>query len=155
MKKPITHLIISTSSSNEYYSGDCDYCLVEFSAAYVAYLLKYMEKVRPLHQADQNVYGLKCWDAKPEYFQFNDKLEKMVDIYGNLASDVPNGEPILLETQPGFNEDDFSRVECQIVHILKDEVCWTAYLKHTNIQIESAPILKKALLKIQRSFVTS
>ena len=155
MKKPITHLIIDTSSSNEYDNGDCDYCLVGMSADYVAYLLKCMDKVKRLHQADKNVYGLKCWDAGPTYFQFNDKLEKIVDIYGNMACDVPSGEPILLSTEPQFNEEDFSRVECQIVHIIKSEVWWIAYVKHTNTRIESAPILKKTLLEIRRSFVAS
>ena len=45
-KQPITHLIIDTSSSNEYDNGDCDYCLVEMTAEYVAYLLGYMDEVR-------------------------------------------------------------------------------------------------------------
>ena len=155
MKKPITHLIIDTSSSNEYDTGDCDYCLVQMSANYVAYLLKYMDKVKQLHQADENVYALECWDAGPVYFRFNDSFEQITDIDGNLAPDVPRSEPILLETGPQFNEEDFSRVECQTVNVLKDEVWWTAYVKHANTRIESAPILKKTLLKIQRSFVAS
>ncbi|MBA7577972.1 hypothetical protein ES708_19828 [subsurface metagenome] len=155
MKKPITHLIIDTSSGNEYDNGDCDYCLVQMSADYVAHLLKYMDKVKQLHQADENVYALECWDARPVYFRFNDMFEQIADIYGNLASDVPSGEPILLSTEPQFNEEDFSRVECQIVHIIKGEVWWTAYIRHTNTRIESAPILKQSLLEIQRSFVAS
>ncbi len=34
-KQPITHLIIDTSSSNEYDDGDCDHCLVPMTAEYV------------------------------------------------------------------------------------------------------------------------
>jgi hypothetical protein len=155
MKKQITHLIIDTSSSNEYDNGDCDYCLAEMSANYVSYLLKYMDKVEQLHQADENVYCLECWDAGVVYFRLNDRLEQIVDIDGNLAVDVPKGEPILLSLQPQFNEEDIPRVECQTVNILKDEVWWAAYVKHTNTRIESAPILKKTLLEILRSFDAS
>lgn len=155
MKEPITHLIIDTSIGNEYDTGHCDYCLVQMSANYVSHLLKYMDKVKRLYQADENIYSLEYWDARPAYFQFNDRLEKVVDIYGNLASDVPRGEPILLETEPQFSEEDFTLVECQTVNVLKGEVCWTAYIKHTNTRIESAPILKQTLLEIRRSFVAS
>ena len=155
MKKPITHLIIDTSSSNEYDNGDCDYCLVEMSPKYVSYLLGYMDKVKQLYQADENVYALECWDAGPVYFRFNDMFEQITDINGNKATDVPRGEPILLSIEPQFNAEDIPRVESQTVNILKDEVWWIAYVKHTNTRIESAPILKKTLLEIQRSFVAS
>jgi len=154
MKKPITHLIIDTSIGNEYDIGKCDYCLVQMSADYVSYLLKYMDKVKRLYQVDENIYALECWDARPAYFQFNDRLEKVVDIYGNLASDVPRGEPILLSTEPQFGEEDFTLVECQTINVLKNEVWWIAYVKHTNTRIESAPILKQTLLEIRR-FVIS
>ncbi len=155
MKKPITHLIIDTSSSNEYDNGDCDYCLVEMSPKYISYLLEYMAKVKQLYQADGNVYALECWDAGPVYFRFNDIFEQSADIDGNLAIDVPRGEAILLSAEPQFNVEDIPRIESQTVNILKDEVWWIAYVKHTNTRIESAPILKKTLLEIRRSFVAS
>ena len=98
---------------------------------------------------------MECWDAGPVYFRFNDIFEQITDINDNLATDVPRGEPILLSTEPQFNVEDIPRVECQAVNILKDEVWWIAYVKHTNTRIESAPIIKKTLLKIQRSFVAS
>ena len=150
-KPPITHLIIDTSSSNECDNGDCDYCLVEMTAEYVAYLLGYMDEVRRLHRADNGVYAIKCWDASPRCFRFNDKLQELRDVDGDLAADVPRGEPILLTATPGFSEDDFQRVECQTVQISNDDVWWTAYVKHTGIRIESAQIRKKTLLRIQQS----
>jgi len=150
-KHPITHLIIDTSSSNEYDSGDCDFCLVQMTAEYITYLLGYMDEIRRLHRADNGVYAIECWDASPAYFRFNDKLQELRDIDGNLAGDIPRGESILLTTDPQFNEDDFQRVECQTVQVSKDGVWWTAYVKHTNIRIESAQIQKKTLLRIFRS----
>jgi len=150
-KTPITHLIIDTSSSNEYDNGDCDYCLVQVTVEYIAYLLGYMDEVRRLHRADDSVYSLECWDGSPAYFQDNDRLQELRDIDGNLAGDVPRGEPILLAADPQFDESDFQRVECQSVQILSEDVWWTAYVKHTNIRIESAHIDKKTLLRIYRS----
>jgi hypothetical protein len=150
-KKPITHLIIDTSSSNEYDNGDCDYCLVQMTAEYVSYLLDYMDEVRRLHRTDKSIYAIEFWDGSPRCFRVNDKLQDLRDIDGDLAADVPRGEPILLTADPGFSQDDFQRVECQTVQISNDNVWWTAYVKHTGIRIESAHVEKKALLRIQRS----
>jgi len=151
-KPPITHLVIDTSSSNEDYTGDCDYALVPMTAVYVADLLWYMTEVGRLHNADDNIYNLACWDATPSYFRFNNRLEAIRDIHGDLAVDVPRGEPVLLTADPGFKEEDFQRVECCTVQVATDEVWWTAYVKHTNVRIETARISKKVLLKIQGRF---
>ena len=151
-KRPITHLIVDTSSTNEDYNGDCDYCLIPvMTPGYLSYLLGYMEEVRRLHRADIDVYGIECWDGSPRYFRFNDKLETLRDVDGNVAADVPRGEPILLAADPQFSEEDFQRVECQTVQVSKDDVWWMAYVKNTNIRIESAHIEKKKLLRILRS----
>jgi len=152
-ENPITHLIIDTSSSNENDNGDCDFCLVQMTAEYVAYLLGYIDEVRRMHRADNAVYSLECWDASPAYFRSNDKLQELRDVDGDgdLAAEVQAGEPILLTADPQFNEDDFQRVECQTVQVSKDDIWWTAYVKHTGIRIESAQIQKKTLLRIFRS----
>jgi len=150
-KHPITHLIIDTSSSNEYDNGDCDYCLVQMTAEYVSYLLDYMDEVRRLHRSDNAVYSLECWDGSPACFKSNDKLQELRDVDGDLAADVPRGESILLTADPKFDEGDFQRVECQSVQILSEDVWWTAYVKHTCIRIESAHVEKKTLLRILRS----
>jgi len=151
-KPPITHLIIDTSSTNEDYNGDCDFALVPLTPDYVADLLWYMAEVARLHRADDSVYNIECWDATPSYFRFNDRLEVIRDVYGDLAVDVPRGDPILLTADPQFKEDDFQRVECCTVQAAEDEVWWTAYVKHTNVRIETARIPKKTLLKIWKRF---
>jgi hypothetical protein len=150
-KPPITHLILDTSSTNEDYNGNCDYCLVPMTAEYILYLLGYMDEVGRMHRADDAVYSLECWDGSFSYFQFNDKLEDLRDVDGNLAVDVPRGEPILLTADPQFREDDFQRVECQTVQIISEDVWWTAYVKHTNTRIESAHVEERTLLRILRS----
>jgi hypothetical protein len=150
-KPPITHLILDTSSSNENDSGDCDYCLVPMTAQYISYLLSYMDKVHGLHRADESVYSLKLWDASAVYFVCNDRLGNLRDIDGNLVADVPSGEPILLAADPQLDEADFKRIDCQSVQIISEGMCWTAYIKHTNIRVESAHIEKKTLLRILRS----
>jgi len=151
-KPPITHLVIDTSSTNEDYNGDCDYTLVPMTAAYVADLLGYMAEVVRLHKADDSVYNLECWDATPSYFRFSDRLEAIRDIYGDLAVNVPRGDPILLTEDPKFSEEEFQRVECRTVQVSVDEVWWTAYVKFTNVRIETARVSKKTLLKIQDRF---
>jgi hypothetical protein len=111
-----------------------------------------MDEVTRLHRADDSVYDLECWDGTPSYFRFNDRLEVIRDIYGDLAVDVPRGDPILLTADPMFGEEEFQRVECRTVQVSVDEVWWTAYVKHTNVRIETARVSKKVLLKIQDRF---
>jgi len=122
------------------------------SAAYVADLLWYMDEVARFHRADDSVYNLECWDSTPSYFRFNDRLEVVRDIYGDLAVNVPRGDPILLTEDPKFGEEEFQRVECRTVQASEDEVWWTAYVKHTNVRIETARVSKKVLLKIRDRF---
>jgi len=151
-KPPITHLIMDTSSTDDNYNGDCDYAVVPMTASYVADLLWYMDEVVRLHKADDSVYNLECWDATPSYFRLSDRLEEIRDIYGDLAVNVPRGEPILLTEDPKVGEEEFQRVECRTVQASVDEVWWTAYVKHTSVRIETARVSKKILLKIQDRF---
>jgi hypothetical protein len=151
-KPPITHLIIDTSSTNEDYNGDCDFALVPLTPDYVADLLWYMAEVERFHRADESIYAIECWDATASYFRWNDRLEAIRDIHGDLAIDVPRGDPILLTENPSFGEEEFQRVECQTVQAAEDEVWWTAYVKHTNVRIETARIPRKVLLKIWNRF---
>jgi len=151
-KPPITYLILDTLSSDENYNGDCDYALVPMTAIYVADLLWYMDEVVRLHKADDSVYNIECWDATPSYFRLNDRLEAIRDIHGDLAVDVPRGDPLLLTADPQFKEDDFQRVDCRTVQVATDEVWWTAYVRHTDVRIETAHVSKKTLLKIWNRF---
>ena len=160
-KKAITHLIIDTSSSNEYYNAECDYVLVEMTPEYVAGLLEYMERVAQMHRVDKNFYRLELWDYRPLYFSYTEKFEALRDVSGHLATEVPQGEPILLDATPDFTmdaldrlkrDDCFQRVECQLVRITDDDVSWACYPKHTNVRIASATVVKKTLIEIQRRF---
>jgi len=151
-KPPITHLIIDTSSTDDEYNGDCDFALLPLAAFYVADLLWTMAEAGRLHKADDSIYNIESWDATPSHFRFNDRLEEIRDIYGDLAVNVSRGEPILLTADPGFKDDDFQRVDCRTVQVSVDEVWWTAYVKHTNVRIETARISKKTLLKIWNRF---
>lgn len=149
--KPITHLIIDTTSSDSNYNCDCDYCLVPMSVDYILYLLDCMDLVRRLHRSDEGVFSLECWDSLPVLFRDNRKLGELATIDGTLAGDVPLGEPILLEADPQFSRDDIQQVECQSVQILSDDVWWSAHVRHTSIRIETAHIEKRVLLRILKS----
>ncbi len=150
---PIIRIVIDTWSSSEDFNGDCDYALVAVDASYVAELLWRMEEVKRLLRADEDFYALEYWDGRPAYFGYNDRWEAVRDFRNREAFKVPRGEPILLTADPGFQEDDFQRVECRTVQVDRNEVWWTAYVKHTNVRIETAPVSKKTLLKIQDRFL--
>ena len=151
-KQPITHLIVDTSSSDEDFNGGCDYCLVAMTAEYVAYLLGHMNKIAGLHQADEGVYALECWDSSPGFFRWNDKLEELSDILGNSVINSSIGEPVLLDADPRFGEEDFQRVECRTVQISEDDVWWTACVKNAGTRIETDHVPKETLLEILESF---
>ena len=142
-EKPITHLIVEASSNDEDYSGECDCCLVEMTAKYVAHLLQYMDKVAEMQQADGSVYNLECWDSNPRFFCWSEKLDELPESYV--------GQPNLLNADPQFDENDLQRVECQTVRISEDDACWTAGLRHTDISVETDYVSKGTLLRILRS----
>jgi hypothetical protein len=150
-KHPITHLILSTTSSDENDDGDCDFCLVPMTAEYVAYLLGNMGEVARMQQADAQVYAIECWDGSPVYLRSDEKVLSLADIGGRLVEDVPEGEPALMAGDPAFGEADYQRVECQTVQVCEDEVWWTAGVRHSDIRIESGRVDRKTLLRIQRS----
>jgi hypothetical protein len=151
-KLPITHLILSITSSNENDNGDCDLCLVATPADYIAYLLGQMAEVARMQQADPQVYGIELWDSSPMYLRSDEKVQTLRDIDGRLVEDVPEGEPALLRGDSAFSDADYQRVECQTVQVCEDEVWWTACVRHTDIRIESARLSRKTLLRIQRNF---
>jgi len=151
-KPPITHLVIDTSSTDENYNGDCDYALVPMTPDYVEDLLWYKSEVARMHRADESLYSIELWDATPAYFRWNLQLETVQDVYGDSAADVPRGEPVLLTADPEFDQEDFQEVECRTVQAAEDEVWWTAYVKHTNVRIETAHVPRKVLLEIRKRF---
>lgn len=153
IKRAITHLLIDTTGANNDFGVNCSFCLVPVMApGYLSYLLAYMEEAKRLHRADESVYGIECWDGSPKYLRFNDGArETLRDIEGNIVADIPRGEPILLAADPQFAPENFQRVECQTVQVSKDDVWWSAYVKDTNVRIESSPVEKKTLLRIQRT----
>ena len=151
-KPPITHLVIDTSSTDENYNGDCDYALVPMTPDYVEDLLWYMGEVARMCRADESLYSIELWDATPAYFRWNLRLETVQDVHGESAAEVPRGEPILLAADPGFDREDFQEVECRTVQAAEDGVWWTAYVKHTNVRIETAHVPRKVFLEIHRRF---
>ena len=146
--KPITHLMLGTTSSDEHYSGDCDYCLVAVTPKYVVWLLEHMNRIARMGETDNSVYSLACWDGSASYLRFSDKLVQIPDTDGNPAADVPRSEPILLAGVLGLDDTDFQRVECGMVHIAKDEVWWSCVVKHTDVRIETAHVGRDTLRRI-------
>jgi hypothetical protein len=147
--KPITHLIVDTSSSDENFNGDCDYCLVEMTAEYVSWLLRHTDRVAGLRKIDDSAYVLECWDATPQYFCDNDGLAKLI----NLGEVNPySGVPLFLDAAPEIDEKYFQRVEGHAVRISEDGVCWMAFPKHTNTSVTSTCVRRETLLEILDSF---
>jgi len=151
-KPPITHLVIDTSSTDENFDGDCDFALVPMTPDYVEDLLWYMSEVSRMTRADESLYSIELWDATPVYFRWNLRLETIQDVYGESATYVPRGEPVLLIEDPRFAKDNFQEVDCRTVQAGEEEVWWTAYVKHTNVRIETAHVPKKVFLEIRKRF---
>jgi hypothetical protein len=153
MTKPIiTHIVLDTSYSNEYLDQGADYALIPMTPEYVADILKYVGIVARMYKKDNSIYNIEQWDYHARYCCFNDRMEEIRDIRGNLLCDVSGGDPILLTADPEFAETAFCRVECQTIQISHLEVWWTAYIKHTNDRVETMHLAKKVLLEIQRRF---
>jgi len=149
-KKPTFYLIIDTSSSSDD-NGDCDFGLIPLDPAYLKELRQYQGMVTFLHWADDRVYCLEYWDDTCRYFRTNDRLAGLKDIHGRPVTDLPRGEPIILDGQPELAAEDFPAVECQTVSVGTREIWWTGYVKHTNIRIETAHVDYRLLEELRRN----
>lgn len=149
-KKPTFHLIIDTSSCNEFNNGDCDFGLILLTPAYIKELLQYQGMVTFLHWADDRVYNLEYWDDTCRFFRENDKLCGLKDIHNHPIEYILPKDPIILGSDPEIAADDFQAVECQTVSVGTRDIWWTGYVKHTNIRIETAHIDCQVLARLQR-----
>ena len=148
-KKPTFHLIIDTSSCNEFNNGDCDFGLIPLTPAYIKELLRYQGMVAFLHWADDRVYNLEYFDDTCRFFRDNDKLRGLQDIHDHPIEYIIPHDPIILGRDPEIAEDDFQPVACQSVSVGAREFWWVGFVKHTNIRIETAHIDYRLLRKIQ------
>lgn len=151
-KEPTIYLGLDTSSSNEFNNGGCDYGLIPLTPVYVNELLQYRNLVSFLYRADQMIYALECWDATPLYFRANETFDDLKDIYGKPVSDISCGEPTILDSDPELADEDIQWTECQSVQVGHDELWWVAYVKHSNIRIETVHIRADVLDTVQRLF---
>ncbi len=108
---PTAHLLLDTSSSNEDYNGDCDYCLVPLQPEYVSYLLTWMDDVIHLHQVDNTVNIIECWDYRPEYVTSGEKVDGLTRAGLHLSADPAQGDPVLLAGDLPLDEVNVQGVE--------------------------------------------
>jgi hypothetical protein len=153
-KEEKIRLVLSTTSSNENYNGDCDYAFVELEKEDIEVLLKYRNLFQYVH--DRTTYDIQplpsgkklgslvtieFWDNSVQYFSAVQKLPR--------GKEPAWGTGILrVRKEWSPDEDHVQRMECGCVQIWEDHVRWTAIVKHTDTHIETDRVTFEDLEKM-------
>lgn len=102
------------------------------------------------YAADDSLYELSWWDYRVDYVSVSELPEELEASTDDDDPDSPGGlaERVDLDGLVWFDEDkeidtegvETKRTDCDQMHATKDGVYWSAYLKHTDLRMETHEI---------------
>lgn len=137
-------IILKTSSSNEDYSGGCDYALVNLTPELAGMCLKRLRKLRRERLMDRDLYEKYYFDYSPIFFgateegDGEDPLEERIEAK-SLGTAHDEGVWVV-ETEFSVADKYLAWTECNQMIVRENEVLWFTYLKHTDIQITTCAV---------------
>lgn len=135
-------LILSTTSSNEHWNGDCDYAVVQVDnvlANKVWIRQRLFEKIK---LADSNLYKMYFWDWDPAFFSPDiDKLDLgFTDEFEKRLNDAGNGDIWTMPEAFEFPKEAFVKVECTQMIVREDGVAWVTIPKHSSVYVTTVEV---------------
>ncbi len=125
-------LVLKAFSSNEDFTGDCDYAFLDLTKEYAEMLLKRIEKAQRMKAEDSCFYAVKYWDASCEYFKYHDGFEQAQDANGKSLEEAINSEEYAVVTDFTPPEDSYARSDCDQAVVDHESVRWMCYPKHCD-----------------------
>lgn len=135
-------LILSTTSSNEHWNGDCDYAVVQVDnvlANKVWIRQRLFEKIK---LADSNLYKMYFWDWDPAFFSpYMYKLDPgFTDEFEKRLNDAGNGDIWTMPDTFEIPKEAFVKVECTQMIVREDGVAWVTIPKHSSVYVTTVEI---------------
>jgi hypothetical protein len=152
-------IIVSTSSTNPEFNGDCDYAVVELTPALVEQIRQRAMLAREIRQQDNDLYEMYFWGSTAEFYsnRLLGACEEAVaqDWLNHLEQDGYALVP------PGVNVEalESERTECDQIIIrcspsacnLEFEVAWTTMPKHSDVNVTTRDLPLSAIDAYLRS----
>jgi hypothetical protein len=160
-------IILSTSSTNPEYSGDCDYAVVELTPALVEQLRQRVDLARQVGQQYNDLYELRFWGGTADFYD-HDLIEACQEAIAASGKDT-DGDQAACDWLSGLEQDghallpsnvdlgaqEIQRTECDQFAIQssplsrnpQDDIVWTTIPKSTDIEVTTSNLPLVALEK--------
>lgn len=131
-------LILSTTSSNENWNGDCDYAIVGINNDLIQ-IVKARKRLFDMVIAfDSKLYKMYFWDWSAVFFSpYLSKLDlEFTDKFEHCDFDDIWILPVDLE----IPEAAFARVECTQMIVREEGIAWVTIPKHSSVYVITVKI---------------
>jgi hypothetical protein len=133
-------LLLAVFSTDPDTTGDCDFAVVDMSAALAQRCLMRMERIRILSAAEPDLSALQYDDGGARYYPFSDAFEETVarvtgmDLYASLDEYgwliLP--EAVVLPVQP------VRRTDTNVMVVTNTEIGWAATPVQSRVMVRTA-----------------
>jgi hypothetical protein len=158
-------IILSTSSTNAEFNGDCDYAVVDLTPALMEQIRRRVELARQIGQQDNDLYELCFWGGTADFYNYGliEACQEAIaaagkDTDGDQAacdwlSALERNEHALLPPTVDLGAHEIQRTECDQIVVRttplsrnpQDEIVWTTVPKHTDIDVTTNSLSLTAL----------
>ena len=132
-------IITETLSNNEYDNGNCDYAFIDITPDMAIEYLGYINEINELRNIP-SIYNLQTFDYSVTYFSFYEELGGLIDEFEKTNKLKLFEDVVICPDDYEIPTEAIQRTECNILNIMKDTIKWNAFVKHTNIEVETKHI---------------
>jgi len=134
-------ILLSTSSSDENYNGDCDVAVIDMDLAYAKVLLRRLDLVKTLHAKTSDIDSIEFVDYAPLWLAAS-SLPSDLDEVGDYA----DGPLVVPEGIPAPNSELGQRTDCDRCSVSTYGVQFTCCPKHSeNITVYADSISREQI----------
>lgn len=140
------YLVTNVWSSDEDYSADCDYAVLEIRPKFTDNLRAHMAKAREQKAQDKDFWSLQWHDYSPTFVSAAD-----VDLGEEEFESLASGEDfIIIERPDDWLEGVGQRLDfCVLVAHAGEGVFWQGIPKHTGLRVETVELRERDLKEIE------
>ena len=136
------YFLCATRSSNEHYSGDCDYALVEINANEARALLEKLAIFDEMKAKVSDTHEIYFWGGVAYSVEYFSSLSAFGDDFELEHVDQLYGSFVFLTSAPKVEAE---RTECEQVVVTEYGVKFFCYPRHSGIEITTEYIDKPVL----------
>lgn len=142
--------LLRTSSSDEHYNGDIDFCLVEVTKQLARRILHRRKVFTSAKKSEPELWEMYFWGGSGDWVPYSGVFhEKTINITKEQEALLDDNNFVELPDEYSVDPDSLVRTECEQMIVREDEVCWTVIPKHSSIYIMTHPLPYKLIEKLK------